>query len=118
MCGVLLLSHVKGNQELSTELATGWMGKWGWLMASIPDLARTVQSPREEEGGAVSGVRAGGWILVGSPTQMVQENLLPTLLHLLCSSSCPFGLTWKHDFYTANPVTAILVFRVLLCPES
>ena len=58
MCETLLLSHVKGNQELSTESATGWMVKWGWLMALIPDLVCTVWSPGEEEGGAVPGVRA------------------------------------------------------------
>lgn len=46
---MLPLSYVKGNQELSSELATGWMLKWGWLMAGIPDLKGTGQSQGEEE---------------------------------------------------------------------
>lgn len=109
MCERLLLSYVRGNQEPSSELAAGWTLKWGWLMASIPDLKCTVQSQGEEEGGAVSGVRPDhGGILGGPPTQAVRGSLLPptpaTLTAQLHASLQP---VWKHDLYVAGHISAI-----------
>ena len=121
MCETLLLSHVKGNQELSTESATGWMVKWGWLMALIPDLMCTVWSPGEEEGGAVPGVRAEhrvggggrgeGWILVGPTTQAPQGSLLPPPRHTHCAA--PAALSGSHGNMTSMLPTLSVPYRFL-----